>query len=140
MPCFWNSRKGHLIIDYQMIYPISRIQIDTKNHGKSHFNPTLGKFLFSKCMTIKGLYISNNVCWVFDQKAWFSKDFQKRTSLISFQQTRLWIDMIFEIWELIPEQERFSNKKNIIRVGKILDINDIDTSQHSLKRWATNVI
>jgi hypothetical protein len=36
--------------------------------------------------------------------------------------------MIFEIYDLIPEQERFSNKKNINRVDKILDINDIDTS------------
>jgi hypothetical protein len=35
----------------------------------------------------------------------------KRTSLISFQKTRLWIDIIFEIWEVIPEQGRLSNKE-----------------------------
>ena len=35
----------------------------------------------------------------------------KRTSLISFQQTRLWIYIIFEIWEVIPEQGRLSNKE-----------------------------
>jgi hypothetical protein len=41
--------------------------------------------------------------------------------------------MIFEIWELIPEQERLSSKKSIDRVCKILDISDINTSQ---KSWA----
>jgi hypothetical protein len=43
--------------------------------------------------------------------------------------------MIFEMWELIPEQERLSNKKNIDWVYKILDGNDINISPHSLKRW-----
>jgi len=34
----------------------------------------------------------------------FKRSFpKKKTSFISFQQTRLWIDMIFEMWELIPE-------------------------------------
>ena len=40
--------------------------------------------------------------------------------------------MIFEIWDLIPEQERFSNK-NIDWVWKILDKNDINISRHFLK-------
>jgi hypothetical protein len=39
--------------------------------------------------------------------------------------------MIFKIWELIPEQERLSNKKNIDWVCKILDKNDINTCWHS---------
>jgi hypothetical protein len=43
--------------------------------------------------------------------------------------------MIFEIWYLIPEQERLTNKKNIDRICKILDKNDINTSRHSLKSW-----
>jgi len=43
--------------------------------------------------------------------------------------------MMFEIWELIPEQERLSNKKSIDRVRKIFDISDINTSQHFLKSW-----
>jgi hypothetical protein len=44
--------------------------------------------------------------------------------------------MIFDMWELIPEKERLSNKKNIHQVCKILDRNDIDTSWSSLKSWA----
>jgi hypothetical protein len=43
--------------------------------------------------------------------------------------------MIFEIWELIPEQERLLNNKNIDRIRKILDKNDINISRHSLKSW-----
>jgi hypothetical protein len=31
--------------------------MDKKNHGKSHFNLTMGQFLFSKYKTIKGLHI-----------------------------------------------------------------------------------
>jgi len=63
--------EGHLIADRQKIYPKSEFKMDTKNHErkKSHFSFTTGQVLFSKYMTIKGLYISNNVCWVFDQKA-----------------------------------------------------------------------
>jgi hypothetical protein len=60
--------EGHLIADYQMIYPKSKIKIDTKNHRKRNFNLTIGQFLFSKYKTIKGLHILNDVCWVFDQK------------------------------------------------------------------------
>jgi hypothetical protein len=44
--------------------------------------------------------------------------------------------MIFEIWELILEQERLSSKKSIGRVCKILDRSDINTSRHFLKSWA----
>ena len=43
--------------------------------------------------------------------------------------------MIFEIWELIPEQERLLNNKNIDWICKILDKNDINTFWHSLKSW-----
>jgi len=39
--------------------------------------------------------------------------------------------MIFKIGELIPKQERLLNKKNIDQICKILDRNDINTSQHS---------
>jgi hypothetical protein len=42
--------------------------------------------------------------------------------------------MTVEIWDLIPEQERLSNK-NIDRICKILDKNDINISRHSLKSW-----
>jgi hypothetical protein len=38
--------------------------------------------------------------------------------------------------ELILEQERLSNKKNIDCVFKILDRNDINTSWYFLKSWA----
>ena len=31
-------------------------------------------FCFQNTRQIKGLHILNDVCWVFDQKAWFSKD------------------------------------------------------------------
>jgi hypothetical protein len=91
--------------------------------------------MFSKYKTIKGLHILNDVCWVFDQKAWFSKDLFQNWYLSDFiSTTRLWINMIFEIWDLIPEQKRLSNK-NINRICKILDKNDINTSRHSLKSW-----
>jgi hypothetical protein len=33
--CFWNSQKGHLLTDYQKIYPRSKIKINTKNHEKA---------------------------------------------------------------------------------------------------------
>jgi len=88
---------------------------------KSHFSLTTGQFLFSKYMTIKGLYISNNVCWIFDKKSLiFKRSFQKRTSLISFQQTRLWIDMIFEVWELIIEQKDCQTRRISIEFAKSL--------------------
>jgi len=44
--------------------------------------------------------------------------------------------MIFDMWELIPEKERLSNKKSIDQVCKILDKNDTNTSWSSLKSWA----
>ena len=59
----------------------------------------------------------------------FKRSFQKRTSLISFRQTRLWS------MRVDSRIERLSNKKNIDRVCKILDKNDINTSWHSLKSW-----
>jgi hypothetical protein len=80
---------------------------------KSHFNLSMGQFLFSKYKILKGFHLLNGACWVFDQR---SLNFKKNTniSLISFQQ------LDFEIWELIPEQERLSNKKSTDRVCKIL--------------------
>ena len=42
--------------------------------------------------------------------------------------------MTVEIWDLIPEQERLSNK-NIDQICKILDKNDINISRHFLKSW-----
>ena len=76
------------------------------------------------------------MCWIFYQRSLIFKIFFKiDISLISFQQLDL-IDMIFEIWDFIPEQEGLSNKiKNIDRVCEIRDKNDINSSQHSLKSW-----
>ena len=60
----------------------------------------------------------------------------KKTNIFDFiSTTTLWIDMIFKLWDLIPEQERLSNKKNIDQIGKILNKNDINISRHSLKSW-----
>jgi len=73
--CFLKSTEGHLITDHQMICPRSKIKIDTKNHGKSHFNLMTGQFLFSKHKTIKGFYILNDVCWIFDQSLPFKNAF-----------------------------------------------------------------
>jgi hypothetical protein len=67
------------------------------------------------------------------KEAWISK--KKDISLISFQQLDFEID-IFEIWDLIPEQERLSNKKSTNQVCKILDRSDINTSRHFLKSRA----
>jgi hypothetical protein len=67
--------EGHLIAYHQKIYPKSESKMDTKNHEKNHFSLTTCQFLFSKYMTIKGLYISNNVCWIFEKKK--KLDFQK---------------------------------------------------------------
>ena len=50
----------------------------------------------------------------------FKRSFQKSTSLISFQQTRLWIDMIFEVWELIPEQKDCQTRRISIEFAKSL--------------------
>jgi hypothetical protein len=69
---------------------------------------------------------------------WSKKlDFFLKKDISNFISTiRLWIDIIFEIWKLIPEQERLSNKKSINRVCKILDRSDINTSPHFLQNWA----
>ena len=68
------------------------------------------------------------------KEAWILK--KNDISLISFQQLDFEIDMIFEIWDLIPKQERLSNKKSTDRVCKILDRSDINTSRHFLKSRA----
>ena len=117
-----------------MIYLRSNIKTDTKNHRKSRFNLTTGQFLFSKYKTVKGLH------WIacvgsLTKEAWFSKILSKiDIFFISFQQLDL-IDMTFQIWDLILEQERLLNNKNIDRICKILDKNDVNTSRHSLKSW-----
>jgi len=119
-----------------MMYPRPEIKIDTKNHRKNNFNLTTTQFFFSKYKTIKGLHMLNCVCWVFDKKKLdFLKYFQKLTSLWFHFNNYTWTNMIFEMCNLISEQERLSNKKNIDRVCKILDRNDINTSRHSLKSW-----
>jgi len=46
----------------------------TMKKKRSHFYLATGQFLFSKYKTMKRLPILNDVCWVFDQKAGFSKD------------------------------------------------------------------
>ena len=70
----------------------------------------MGQFLFSKYKTIKRLHILNDLCWVFDWKAWFLKDLFQNWYLSHFILT-IRIDMTFEIWDLIPEQERLLNKE-----------------------------
>jgi len=78
----------------------------------------------------------NSVCWVFDQRSLISKNTFKNWHLFDFISTiRLEYDMIIEIWDLILEQERLSNKKNINQIGKTRDRNDINISGHSLKSW-----
>jgi len=92
-----------------------------KRKEKSHFSLTTGQFLFSKYMTIKGLYIlKKRVLSLWSKSLIFKRSFQKRTSMISFQQTRLWIDMIFEVWELIPEQKDCQTRRISIEFAKSL--------------------
>jgi len=62
---FWNIQKVTSSQTIKKIYPKSESKMDIKNHKKSHCNLTTGQFLFSKYMTIKGLYILNNVRWFF---------------------------------------------------------------------------
>jgi hypothetical protein len=45
--------------------------------------------------------------------------------------------MIFEIWELIPEQERLSNKKSIDQVCKIIERSDINASRHFFEKLSS---
>jgi hypothetical protein len=117
----------HLITDYQKIYLRLEIKINTKNHEKSHFNLSTGQFLFflqdNQRITL------NNVLDLWSKKL----DLKKKDVSDFISTIRLWINMIFEIWELIPEQERLSKKKSIDRVCKILDRSDINTSRHFLK-------
>jgi hypothetical protein len=48
----------------------------------------------------------NNVCWIFNQTSLISKNTFQNWHLSDFiPTTRLWIDMIFGVWELIPEQD-----------------------------------
>jgi len=120
-----------------MMYSKSKIKIDTKNHRKNYFNLTTGQFLFSKYKIIKGPYVLNGMYWVFDQRRLiFKSTFQNWHLSYLISTIRLWIYMIFEKCELIPEQEILSNKKNIDWTCKILDRNNINTSQHYLKSWA----
>jgi hypothetical protein len=72
------------------------------------------------------------------KETWISKILKKKTdiSLISFQQLDFEIDMIFEIWELIPEQKKIVKQKEHQSSLQNLDRNDINTSRHFLKTWA----
>jgi hypothetical protein len=72
------------------------------------------------------------------KKLEFQKYLKKKTdiSLISFQQLDFEIDMIFEIWELIPEQKKIVKQKEHQSSLQNLDRNDINTSRHFLKTWA----
>jgi hypothetical protein len=47
------------------------------------------------------------------KETWISKILKKKTNipLISFQQLDFEIDMIFEIWELIPKQKKYCQTK-----------------------------
>jgi hypothetical protein len=113
-----------------------RLKLTQRTMEKSHFNLSTGQFLLSKYKILKGLHLLNDTCWVFDQRNLNFKKKKTDISLISFQQLDFEIDIIFEIWELIPEQERLSNKKSTYRVCKILDKSNINTSRHFLKSWA----
>jgi hypothetical protein len=105
--CFLKfTKKGHLIIDHQKIYPKSESKMDTKNHEKQ--KPLVLQrvnFCFQNTWQSKDcIFRITCVGSLIKKSLIFKRSFRKRTSLISFQQTRLWIDMIFEIWELIPKQ------------------------------------
>ena len=68
------------------------------------------------------------------QKLDFQNIFQNRHSLISFQQLEL---NRHYLWNMrVDFRTRLSNRKNIDWICKILDRNDIGTSQHSFKIWA----
>jgi hypothetical protein len=77
-----------------------------------------------------------NMCWVFDQKAWFFKK-------IFFKQRHLWfhfnkLDLNrHDLWNVRVDSRRKIVRQNIDWVCEILDRNDINSSQHSLKSWAT---
>ena len=78
------------------------------------------------------------MCWVFDQKAWFLKDIFQNWHLFDFISTiRLeWTwPLKYEIW--FQNKKDCRTKKNIDWVCEILDMNDINSSQHSLKNWDT---
>ena len=132
--CFWNSQKGHLITDYQKIYPRSKIKIDTKNHGKSLFNLLTGQFLLSKYKIIKGLHVLNDACWVFDQRSLnFKKKYWHLSDLIST--IRLWnrhdlgnMRVDSRTRKIVKQKEHRSSLQN-------LDRSDINTSRHFLKSW-----
>jgi len=121
--CFWNSQEGHLITDYQKIYPRSEIKINTKNHGKKAiliFQRV--NFVFKIQDTQRTSSIEWRVLGLWPKKLEFQNNNNNNNntdiSLISFQQLDFEIDMIFEIWELIPEQERLSNKRAPIEFAK----------------------
>jgi len=102
--CFLKFTEGHLIIDHQKIYPKSESKMDTKNHEKkNHFSLTMGQFLFSKYMTIKGLYISNNVCWIFDRRNLIFKNWHLSDFISTIRLELTW-SMKYESW--------FHNKKD----------------------------
>ena len=75
---------------------------------KNDFNLAKGQLLFAKYEIFTGLHLLNIVCWVFDQmnlifNKWHLYDF--------IAMIRLWMHMIFEIGDLISEQERFTNRE-----------------------------
>ena len=82
-----SSQKGHLITNYQKIYPRSEIKINSKNHGKSHFNLSTGQFLFSKYKIIKELHVLNDVCWPLTKEVNFKYFFLKNNNK---KMTSLW--------------------------------------------------
>jgi hypothetical protein len=133
---FWNIYRRSSHHKPSKEAPKSESKMDTKNHEKAIFNLTTGQFLFSKYITIKGLYILKNMCWVFDQKAWFYKK-------IFFKQRHLWfhfnkLDLNrHDLWNVRVDSRRKIVRQNIDWVCEILDRNDINSSQHSLKSWAT---
>ena len=78
--------------------------------NKNDFNLTMGQLLFAKYKIFTGLHLLNIVCWVFDK---MNLIFNKWHLFDFITMIRLWMHMIFEIGDLISEQERCTNRGNI---------------------------
>ena len=90
--------------------PKSEIRFETHKTHKNDFNLAMGQLLFAKFKIFTGLHLLNIVCWVFDQ---MNLIFNKWHLFDFIAMIRLWMHMIFEIGDLISEQERCTNRGNI---------------------------
>jgi hypothetical protein len=84
--CFLKFTEGHLIIDHQKIYPKSESKMDTQNHEQKTILVLQWVISVFKIQDNQ-MTILNSVCWVFDQKAWFSKDLFQNWYLFDFIST-----------------------------------------------------